>query len=85
VDEQLQRRIEKALRNQPRSNTPLLVRAPLSSPLFSRSPQAVAAAKQSEDRAHAYIAAAIDFLYQTGENAMRERTRRLLGLNSKAL
>lgn len=34
-----------------------------------------------DDRAYAYIAAAIDFLYTTSEDMLRQRTRHVLGLD----
>lgn len=45
-----------------------------------RSPEEVAAAVRAEGDAQAYIAAAIDFLYKTSEDALRQQTRRLLAV-----
>jgi len=40
-------------------------------------------AHEVESDRYRYIAAAIDFIYQTGEDALRQHTRRLLDLNRK--
>lgn len=51
-----QAELNKILRNQPRTNTPLLVR--------QRSPEEVKAEHDAQANAYAYIDHAIDFLYE---------------------
>lgn len=43
-----------------------------------RTPAEIEAALAAEDHAHAIIAASIDFIFRTGEDALRQQTRRFL-------
>jgi hypothetical protein len=56
---------------------------PVSSVPRLRSPVEVEREAKFDAKQQAIIAASLDFLYEAGENALRQQTRRVLALKSK--